>query len=497
MGQPQKKSGRQNSLFPKPSKTDEKIEMPMFFARELMKQLLYNTSKSTPRTSQTFSKYTKSDLFKYLKNPTQYEKELRKASQYMYGASMHYKRLIDYYASLYYMYYVISPVKYEGKINETTFAKQYYKTALFMETVCSQELWTKIFKIALRDGAYYGVRWYDGLSYFCQDIDPDYCMITAVTDGEFRYSVDMSLIGEEKMELYHPAFAKMYQSYKKTGKKWQDVPSEISVCIKADPSTIRYTVPTFSATMPSLYTVSNAEELQEMSDEVKNYKMVSGQIPSDDDGKPLLSDSDVLPYYNHIAAALGDNIGLALSPFKLDSINFNHDGVSDIDMISRATKNYWSTAGTSSLLHGVDNNTAGVTKLAIKGDESFVWELVLQAERSINNYLYHYVNSTTKFQIAYLPITIFNRDEMVKYYKDSAAMGLGKSYYAASIGIPQASIAGLSYLENNILGMDKLVPLKSSYNMGSDSQAGRPEKSDEELDEEGEKTRNSGANGNR
>ena len=45
-------------------------------------------------TSPTFYLYTKDEIASYLKNPYQYEKNLRNAVIYLYGASSHFRRLI-------------------------------------------------------------------------------------------------------------------------------------------------------------------------------------------------------------------------------------------------------------------------------------------------------------------------------------------------------------------------------------------------------------------
>ena len=47
-----------------------------------------------------FSLYNKDNITKYLTNPYQYEKQLRKAVTYIYGASSHFRRLIQYFTGL-------------------------------------------------------------------------------------------------------------------------------------------------------------------------------------------------------------------------------------------------------------------------------------------------------------------------------------------------------------------------------------------------------------
>lgn len=476
------------------------VTMPASFARSLMKQIIYNSRNTSGFKRNTYSLQTKEDILDWLKSPSTNEQSLRNASNLLYLQSSHYRRLITYYAGLYTGAYVILPSGFnpstlDGK--DESFKKNYYKAAKLLEALYIKQLMFNTFLVALREGAYYGALWSDNTSTFIQRIDADYCKITSVCDGVFLYSVDMSKL-RGKLEYYPDAFSQMYQNYMVTGEKWQEVPVDISFCIKGDSSILDSSIPIFAATMPELYTIANTQELQETADEIKNYKMVSGEVPTDDRGRPLMDEPTVRSYYQHISNGLGDNIGLALTPFKLSAITFNEDGgVADVDNISKAVKNFWSSAGTSGLLHGGENDTAGVTKLAIKNDETFMLDFVEQFNRLINRYLKVQLTGTCKFKTQILPVTVFNKEEYIEYYKTSASLGIGKSYYAATLGISQLDMAGLEYLEERVMPFDKLQPLKSSYNTSSTEEAGRPQLSDTDLSNEGESTRDNDTNANR
>ena len=334
--------------------SEQMVEMPLWFAKTLMRQITYDPQNATAKKSRSYSVYTKENLIKWLQSPTSTsnEKSLRDASNYMYLSSMHYNRLLNYYAGLYTGAYVISPLGFSATDVKDNFVKQYKKVSKAIELMNIPAILREEILIALRDGAFYGVLLSDSNSAFIQAIDPEYCRITSICDGSFLYKVDMTKISS-KLEFYPAELTRMYNEYLRTGDQWQEVPVEISVCIKADSSLVDWTIPPFAAVMPSLYTIANAESLQETATELKNYKMLSGKVPTDDKGNPLMSDDVVRKYYAHIANALGENVGLALSPFDFTTFSFeNKTGVADVDDLSNAVANFWSTAGTSGLLHG-------------------------------------------------------------------------------------------------------------------------------------------------
>ena len=474
------------------------VEMPLYFAKALMRQLTYNPQNASAKKSRSYSIYTKENILKWLQSPTNSssEKSLRDASNYMYLSSMHYNRLLNYYAGLYTGAYVISPLGFNGSVKDN-FVKQYRRVSNAIELMNIPAILRDEILIALRDGAFYGVLLSDNNSAFIQQIDPDYCKITSICDGSFLYKVDMTKIAS-KLEFYPAEFTKMYNNYIATGDQWQEVPVEISVCIKADSTLTDCTIPPFAAVMPSSYTIANTEALQETATELKNYKMLSGKVPLDDKGNPLIPDDVVEKYYAHIANALGENVGLAISPFKFETFSFeNKGGVADVDDLSNAVANFWSTAGTSGLLHGRENSTSGVAKLAIKNDETYILGMVHQFEKVINRYLKVGFSGTTKFKITILPITVFNKEEHLKYYKEAVAFGIGKSQYAATLGIPQCDMEGLTYLESEVMSFDKLRPLKSSYTSSGNDESGRPKSTDNDLDDAGEETRDNDTNANR
>lgn len=310
----------------------------------------------------------------------------------------------------------------------------------------------------------------------------------------------MSQIKEENLDCYPPEFTSMYANYKSTGQKWQQVDPSISVCVKADPSTPEYSLPPFCAVLPQLYVINDTQSLQEASGELDNYKLLAGEIPTDKDGVPTMAYKEMLEYYRHIGGNIGSRVGLAISPFKLTAVDFSKSASSDaIDATARAVSNFWSASGTNALLHGAENKTAGVAKLAIKSDEMLVFGMLDQCERQINRYLKTAMGGTIKFKISFLRTTIFNAEEMIKHYKEAMNYGIGKSYYMAALDIPQYDIDGLTYLENEILNIDEiLTPLRTaSTQSASSGDPGRPAMDETELGEDGESTRDNDTNANR
>ena len=478
--------------------------MALAFAKNLARQTIHDPSgKKSRRANKTYSNYTKEDIEGYLESPTSNEANLRNASIFLYQTNGRYRNLLQYYANLPCWIYVVSAVNYNpSKVKTDNFKKQYYRACNIIESAGIIKTMREITLVSLREGVFYGVIWGgDGNSFIVQKLNPDHCTIVSLTDGGvFQFVYDMSKIKKTDLETYYPpAFQDMWKEYEATNNQYQLVPPEISVCVKSDTTIPEYSIPPFSSVLPQLYTIKNLEALSETSSELSNYKMLSGIVPVDEDGVPKMDFNTVMQYYNQISGNMGERVGLALSPFKLESHDFEKSGAaSQVDMVARSTDNFFASAGTSATLHGASNNTSGLVKMSVKVDESYAFGFMYQCEKVINRFL-KTLSGTQKFKITFLPISIFNREEMISKYKESLNYGMSKLQYLAALGIPQHDILNLNYIENEIIDIDNIfTPLKTaSTQSADDAAAGRPSVDDTDLGESGEATRGNDSNDNR
>lgn len=465
-----------------------------FAAAQIRKLRDANRSDVSTETV-SFSNVSKEDLLSYLRSPKANEKSIRNISIAMYHASTHYKRLILYYAYMPTWAYVLKPNNFDITGKQTKqFKNLYQKAAEKVENMNLKHEMQKALVVGLREGVFYGAVWESssGDTFSIQKINPDWCQLTSIIDGTWIYSVNMSRIKETDLYKYPSAFTQMWNRYKETGEKWQEVPSKICFCFKADETTIEYSLPPWASTMPSILDVENYKALQETASEISNYKLLSMRIPLDSNNAPKFNFELASQYYNLLCSELPPFVGAVMSPMEITDFNFDKDGsLATTDVVTRAERSFWQDSGSSPLLFGdAANSTASALKLSIKADEELVISWVNQLERIVNRILKS-IPGTQKFKITFLPITTFNQSEMIGFYKDASALGIPvKSAYSSALCVSTIDIPGLDYIERDMLGMENLVPLSSSYNTASTSDdGGRPSIKDEDLTDEGDKTR--------
>lgn len=469
---------------------------------KLARSPLRDLSSSSSSSSTTFSKFTKSDIIGYLKNPKTNEKNIRNASIYMYNNSSHYMRLINYYALMATWSYIIVPSKYDlNKKDIEAYKKQYLKISHIVENMNLKHELQKVAKIAFREDVYYGVCWESSDSFFMQKINPDWCEISSIEDGVYNFAIDMSRIKENELNEYPPGITTMYNEYKRSGQKLQEVPSDISACFKVNED-FSYPLPLFSGTMVLLHDIEDYKALVKQRTEIGNYKLLNLVIPSKDGELTMLWD-DVLKYYNILNDVLPEGIGLGVSPMKMDTVDFDRNaGLADTNEVYKSEEQFWSASGTSPLLFGGGNkNSSSALKLSTKTDEEIVFAFMEQCQRWVNRKLKSFSGSI-KFKLRFLPITYQNMSDMIKLYKEAASLGLPvKSAYYATLGMESTDIVSMCALENDILNIpENFIPLSSSYTQSSlDQESGRPtaESKGEQLTPEGEQTLDDDTNSNR
>ena len=443
----------------------------------------------------SFSDTEKKKLLEYLKSPKRNEKNIRNISIAMYNSSTHYKRLILYYALMPIWSYILEPLNFNVTTKKPkSITSGYQKAAEKVQMMNLKHEMQKAMIIGLREGIFYGAIWEStsGNSFTIQKINPDWCQLSSIEDGTWIYAVDMSRIKEEELYRYPKEFEGMWRKYKNGEGKWQEVPSKICFCFKADETCIEYSLPPWASTMPLILDVENYKGLQETASEIANYKLLSMRIPLDEHNAPKFNFDLAVKYYDMLTAELPPFVGAVMSPMDIEDFNFNKDGsLNNTDIVSRAERQFWQDSGSSSLLFGdAANTTAGALKLSIKADEEIVFSWMNQLERIVNRIL-KTISGTQKFKISFLPTTNFNVGEMIGYYKDAASLGIPvKSAYSSVLGVSATEIPGMDYVEREILGMDDLMPLTSGYNTANlGDEGGRPQKDEVDLTDSGTRMR--------
>lgn len=474
--------------------------------KSIIQDLIKNMNESA-----IYKRYKKEDVVNMLENPQKNEAKIRELSNYVYDISSHYKRLIDYFSSILFYNYNIVPLKLPEKINAKKFKEEYIHIANECDKYNFKHEGTKCIKVVLREGVYFGLTYETNDSFYIKQVNPKYAQITSIEDGTYTFEFDLNYFNGKRdlLLVYGTDFVNAYDRYKgneekgikpdKT-KRWYEPKN--CVVFKADESDPYYSLPYFTGLLLDVFSIDDYKMLQKAKKENDNYKAIGLEIPTDEDGVPLLDYEQNEEYFNHIVDNIdNDGVGVFMSPFKMQDFSFASTRTAEVNDVVDAEEQFWMASGVSSLIFGsVKATSSSSLILSVKPDEQLAFSILLQFQRYFNKKIKK-MNLNYGFKIEFTSQSIFNNNEYVDRYAKAGQYGLPvKMAYASSLGLSPSDVIGLTYLEEDILNLsiDSWTnPLISSNVQSGDG--GRPtaEESGTHIGDAGEQTRENDSNANR
>ena len=472
------------------------IRMPDRFAA-INRLIARDLNKNTE--SPNFFMYTKDQIASFLKNPYKNEKQLRNAVIYLYGASSHFRRLIQYFVSLSDLAYVVGPYKTDTATAKPQSVRNRYRRVLnLLAAMNIKDQFEKILTVCLREDVFYGTIWETTDSVIIQQLPSDYCAISVIEDGVLNVSFDFTYFRsrQDVLELYPEEFREKYELYKKDSKgyRWQELSAPNSFAIKCNKDVISYAMPPFAGILREIFDLEDYKQLRMTKEEIENYALLVMKLLLDDDGNYLLDYGKARKFFENMDAVLPEEIGAVLSPMEIDKISFERTHPGTVNTIADAEQNLFTAAGVSSLLFNNVKASSNALLLSIKADQALTYSLVKSIESMVNRFVHRH-NFGKYFKVTFLDVSIFNRKEYGEAMLKAATYGLPTlSYYAASQGLAQDDLDGMNFLEDEVLGLkDRLRPLQSSSTLSTadgsgDGEVGRPKSDIGDLTDAGEQS---------
>lgn len=461
-------------------------------ARLILKDL-NNQNNRTP----IFSVFSKSDIVRFLSNPYTSAKNLRKAVEYIYVASSHFRRLIDYFAGLTDLAYYVSTYKlYPEKINQRMVKNNYRKV---LDTLASMSIKTqfgKIVKVCLKEDIFYGTLWVTKDTITVQQLPPDYCEISSIEGNVFNIQFDFSYFRTypSYLDYYPEEFRRRYDDFKnQRAPRWQELDCPNSFAIKCNLEIPDYPIPPFAGILREIYDLEDYRNLKLAKTELENYALLSMTLPMDDEGNWKIDYDKAVDFWSNLSKVTPEEVGTVLTPMEIKKISFERSGAQDPDTIAEAENALFSAAGVSSLLFNNVRASSAALLLSIKVDQALTFGIVKSIEDMVNRFIQSQ-SYGKNFKVHFLNVSDFNRKEMADQYLKACQYGLPFiSAYCATVGLPQEEMDGMSYLETELLGLQEMFePLRGSNQMSgkeSTGEPGRPLVDPEELTDSGEETR--------
>lgn len=433
-----------------------------------------------------------------LRHPRQGWKILMSISDELMRISPHYFRLNSLYSNMALFCWWVDLYGVKENANVSTIKKSYSTLTEKLETMNIKHEFSKIMKILPYQDIYCGVIIENQSDFFIQQIDFRLCKLYQVQDGLYNFKINLSAINPQKINAY-PIYIRQAYSDFSEGKisNWYEPPADLQICIKLN-NQWTYPYPLLIGLVRDILDLDIYKKLKLQSARTDNYKAIMVKVPIDENtiDKPLLTPETLGVFAEINRESMTDDIGLIYNlGSNGEAINFKESSNTRNNVADSVGDIYDSAGITKELFNGSSSGTA--VTLSVENDSGIVYSVYRQFERWINRYikLRKYNKSTYKFYFYLLDITIFNRDNVSKRYKESVSLGATViDKYMASIDMTPSRMLGSYILHKDIFNFNEnFIPLQTSYNS---STAGRPtnESKGELLDNSGEQTKDNDNN---
>lgn len=419
--------------------------------------------------------------------------ELLTLSQNFRVSSGMYQRILFYFSNLLTYDTYVSPKKLGTKtVKQTKYLENYKASCYFVDNVVNPQLnFSEMIFTLLQDGAYYGLFLSsDDYHAVFKKLPSKYCRTRFRSySGNHLLEFDMAFfdtITNETLRLdvlkneFGKDFVKGYSAYKKdaTNNKWMIVPEEIGVAFYF----IDSLKPLFMSTIAAIARLNEYKDIEQDLDSQALDSLLVEKVPQDKEGNFLLEPDEVTEFHNGIVKMLGGqkHINVLTTPAETLNIRLGERSKAQSDNLAKVERSVYQEAGVSQQIFDADSSQA--LAISIMADMSLMLNIVKQ----FDNWLTYQVNirfsekSKYFFEVSTLPITHYNRKDVLALYLKNAEFGYSKILPAIASGMKQSAFLDMAELENDILKLGEvLVPLQSAHT-ASNKEAGAPTKNVED-----------------
>lgn len=461
----------------------------------------------------TYTTYSRESLRSYLKNPASEgnQKSLRKLSNYLYTVSHVYRKIVDNKVNqLTCKNWIAYPKMDEtGEIDDASF-DDYNEACNYVENMHMESQIKKCLTRAWLEDVCFGFTYGDPKNdeFFIHLLPADYCKISSqhFYGGRLNFAFDLSYFDSNAyyLEIFDPVFKKMYNSFKADSKmRWQELPIERTFCIKINFDNLDFPIPPFCGIFESLISLCDLQQIQDVKDEMSAYKLINMKIPlisGSKDVDDFAIDLDLSnSFYKKAAGIIPENVALILSPFDIDTVDFDENTAEDTNIINKAYQNLIEANGDIVCNSNKITNSTSF-KLALMANSFSAMAPVTQINTWINLYIKHNLGVETVI-VEFSDVSAYFEQDRIDLLLKLGQYGVPiKSELASLAGLNPAKCRSMEYIEEK-LGLAKskwIAPLVSSniqsgLTENGDGSDGRPE-SDGPLSDEGEATKDGDKN---
>lgn len=412
---------------------------------------------------------------------------LRNASNHFFHVSGEYRRLVEYRAYLLRNDYIIFPTV-------DCVAPKWKKIQNYIHAQNMKATHSEIALCVVRDGVWYGYERQLNDSIYFQTLDYNYCRSRFVINGTRAVEFDLTFFNQykqaERLAVMNGmpedivAAYKRYEINKTEANRWLLLDTSVARCHMSPDG-----IPPLANVLLDIINLERYKQINLLDEELSVYKILIQKLPLNKENELTFLKPEIDQFHRNLRGMVKRPIDVITTPCEIDSLDLEKRAKDSGDRVDEALNIVYATAGVPMLLFNSKSGGAYALKESINVDTASMRYLQEQYE---SWYAQKFENMSGKGTaiLQFLTTTEHNKFDMLDNLQKASSLGYPTRMMTAAV-LNISHMEDLLKYENDTLNLpEEMIPTMSGYNSGMEKDgAGAPKKNEQQLSDEGLKTR--------
>lgn len=336
-------------------------------------------------------------------------------------------------------------------------------------------------------GYFYEIKDSKGVAYL--EFPTEWCRVYEINSNVYRWELDISQIDSDAVGLpseVEKAVGQYGNGDTSDEKKWSEGKwyklGDKAVAFALDLSVLKTAgvqISELAGILLESINLENAKNNVEIVDTLEAVRLLHSEIPTDKDGRPLMSSKTARIYDKQFKNSLPKGVAGITSPMKITNVPLTGSGNnSSYNTLEKSQEQLFLATGTPANLFGGKTTSSNIVKMAVQKDANWLYTNVLPLLENYYNYKLSKFKTKSNmiWKIKFSRQSNFTLKDDVAISEKQLSMGGSRLDYLASVGMSPAEVFGKLQMEQQMLDIDSIMlPKSTSFTMSGSDSVGRPE----------------------
>lgn len=414
-------------------------------------------------------------------------KTLRTASNHFFHVSGEYRRLVEYRAYLLRNDFIIFPTV-------DCAAPKWKKIQKYIYSQNMKAVHSEIALSVVRDGIWFGYERQLNDTIYFQTLDYNFCRSRFVINGTRAVEFDLSFFNQYKQEEKFAVLNgmpeeivvayKRYEVNKTEKNRWLLLDTAMARCHMAPDG-----IPPLANVLLDIINLERYKQINLLDEELSVYKILIQKLPLNKENELTFLKPEIDQFHSNLRGMVKRPIDVITTPCEIVPLDLEKRAKDNGDRVDEALNIVYATAGVPMLLFNSKSGGAYALKESINVDTASMRFLQEQYESWYQQKFDNMSGKGTAI-LQFLTTTEHNKFDVLDNLQTASSLGYPTRMMTSAV-LNITHMEDLLKYENDTLNLpEEMIPTVSGYNSAQEKEgSGAPEKKEQQLSDEGLKTR--------